>query len=175
MRDKQRITREQTRKEREFGPYWYSALWKLVRPFLVWTCAGLLALGILTSAWRSVRHRYFDAADAGNREAVSFTVTSGASLSRVAGDLEKAGLIANHSVFRYYADLLGYSQKIQAGEYTLNRSMDIPEHLEFIQTEDIPRLAKSASKEANPLYPVPKILNAKELETLYKIVKGTKM
>jgi alcohol dehydrogenase class IV len=57
----------------------------------------------------------------------------------------------------------------------LNRSMDIPEHLEFIQTEDIPRLAKSASKEANPLYPVPKILNAKELETLYRIVKGTKM
>ena len=133
MRDKQRITREQTRKEREFGPYWYSALWKLVRPFLVWTCAGLLALGILTSVWRSVRHRYFDAADAGNREAVSFTVSSGASLSRVAGDLEKAGLIANHSVFRYYADLLGYSQKIQAGDYTLNRSMDMRQIL--IKTE----------------------------------------
>ena len=57
----------------------------------------------------------------------------------------------------------------------LNRSMEIPEHLEFIQSEDIPRLAKSASKEANPLYPVPKILNAKELETLYRIVKGTKL
>ena len=36
MRDEERITREQTRKEREFGPYWYSALWKLVRPLLVW-------------------------------------------------------------------------------------------------------------------------------------------
>ena len=136
MRDKQRITREQTRKEREFGPYWYSALWKLVGPFLVWTCAGLLALGILTSAWRSVRHRYFDAADAGNREAVSFTVSSGASLSRVAGDLEKAGLIANHSVFRYYADLLGYSQKIQAGDYTLNRSMDMRQILDTLTTGD---------------------------------------
>jgi len=56
----------------------------------------------------------------------------------------------------------------------LNRSMDIPEHLDFIQNEDIPTLAKSASKEANPLYPVPKILNAKELETLYRIVKGNK-
>ncbi len=136
MHDKQRITREQTRKEREFGPYWYSALWKLVRPFLVWTCAGLLALGILTSAWRSIRHRYFDAADAGNREAVSFTVSSGASLSRVAGDLEKAGLIANHSVFRYYADLLGYSQKIQAGDYTLNRSMDMRQILDTLTTGD---------------------------------------
>ena len=57
----------------------------------------------------------------------------------------------------------------------LNRSMGIPEHLDVIQNEDIPTLAKSASKEANPLYPVPKILNAKELETLYRIVKGTKL
>ena len=50
--------------------------------------------------------------------------------------------------------------------------MGIPEFLDVIQTEDIPTLAKSASKEANPLYPVPKILNAKELEELYRIVKG---
>lgn len=57
----------------------------------------------------------------------------------------------------------------------LNRAMGIPEHLDVIQNEDIPTLAKSASKEANPLYPVPKILNAKELETLYRIVKGTKL
>jgi alcohol dehydrogenase class IV len=54
----------------------------------------------------------------------------------------------------------------------LNRSMNIPEFLDVIQSEDIPTLAKSASKEANPLYPVPKILNAKELEELYRIVKG---
>lgn len=56
----------------------------------------------------------------------------------------------------------------------LNRSMGIPEYLDFIQDEDIKTLAKAASKEANPLYPVPKILNAKELETLYRIVKGEK-
>ena len=57
----------------------------------------------------------------------------------------------------------------------LNRAMGIPEHLDVIQNKDIPTLAKSASKEANPLYPVPKILNAKELETLYRVVKGTKL
>jgi alcohol dehydrogenase class IV len=57
----------------------------------------------------------------------------------------------------------------------MNRSMDIPEYLDCIRDEDIPTLAKLASKEGNPLYPVPKILNAKELETLYRIVKGTKL
>ena len=56
----------------------------------------------------------------------------------------------------------------------LNKFMNIPEFLDCIREEDIPTLAKSASKEANPLYPVPKILNAKELETLYRIVKGSK-
>lgn len=54
----------------------------------------------------------------------------------------------------------------------LNRSMGIPEFLDVIQTEDIPTLAKAARKEANPLYPVPKILNKNELEELYHIVKG---
>ena len=56
----------------------------------------------------------------------------------------------------------------------LNKFMNISEFLDCIREEDIPTLAKSASKEANPLYPVPKILNAKELETLYRIVKGSK-
>jgi len=54
----------------------------------------------------------------------------------------------------------------------MNRSMNIPEYLDCIQDEDIEALAKAASKEGNPLYPVPKILNAKELEELYRIVKG---
>ena len=42
MGNDRRITREQTRREREYGPYWYSALWQLVRPVLVWACARLL-------------------------------------------------------------------------------------------------------------------------------------
>lgn len=35
--------------------------------------------------------------------------------------------------------------------------------------KDIPRLAYFASKEANPLYPVPKLMNRKELEKFYRI------
>lgn len=57
----------------------------------------------------------------------------------------------------------------------MNNAMNIPEFLDCIREEDIPTLAKSASKEANPLYPVPMIMNAKELETLYRIVKGEKV
>lgn len=54
----------------------------------------------------------------------------------------------------------------------MNASMGIPNHIEGIQDEDIPKMAKHADKESNPLYPVPKLMNAKELEEIYRIVKA---
>lgn len=49
----------------------------------------------------------------------------------------------------------------------LNRKMGIPDKLEGIKASDIPAMAKNAEKEANPLYPVPKLMTAKELERFY--------
>ncbi len=52
----------------------------------------------------------------------------------------------------------------------LNKDMNIPEKLSGIRDEDIPLMARHASHEANPLYPVPKLMNASELEKLYYLV-----
>lgn len=49
----------------------------------------------------------------------------------------------------------------------LNARLDIPTTLKGIKAEDIPELAKRADKEANPIYPVPVLWNAKELEEFY--------
>ena len=49
----------------------------------------------------------------------------------------------------------------------LNASMGIPEKIESIAKEDIPSLSKHAEKEANPLYPVPKLMTRKELTKFY--------
>ena len=54
----------------------------------------------------------------------------------------------------------------------MNKSMNIPEHLADIQEEDIEKLAKTASAEGNPFYPVPVVMDAKELGVLYRKVKG---
>lgn len=54
----------------------------------------------------------------------------------------------------------------------LNKKMAIPESLDCIKEDDISRLAKIADKEANPLYPVPVLFNAKELESVYYEVKN---
>lgn len=54
----------------------------------------------------------------------------------------------------------------------LNDSMGIPRHFPQIRRKDIPVMAHHADKEGNPLYPVPALMNQKELERIYYILKG---
>lgn len=49
----------------------------------------------------------------------------------------------------------------------LNASMNIPDKIAGIQKADISEMARHAEKEANPLYPVPKLMTRKELEGFY--------
>ena len=53
-----------------------------------------------------------------------------------------------------------------------NRRLNIPDKLTGIWEEDIPLLAKQAEKEANPLYPVPVLMDAKDLEQFYYDIMG---
>ena len=52
----------------------------------------------------------------------------------------------------------------------MNERMQIPSKFNCIKKDDIPEMARLADKEANPLYPVPVLWNAKELELLYHLV-----
>ncbi len=52
----------------------------------------------------------------------------------------------------------------------LNKEMGIPKKIEGIRKEDISIMAKHAEKEANPLYPVPKLMTRKELEKFYCMI-----
>ena len=49
----------------------------------------------------------------------------------------------------------------------MNRSMGIPEKLPGIRREDIPVMAGYAAREANPLYPVPRLMDKRDLERFY--------
>jgi len=79
------------------------------------------------------------------------------------------------------ADLVGLavgkSEKEQAEAFIewireMNRQMDIPTKIEGIQTKDIPKMAKRAIEEANPLYPVPEILSLQQLAFIYMQIRG---
>ena len=54
----------------------------------------------------------------------------------------------------------------------MNKAMNITSSINEIKKEDIPALALTAEKEANPLYPVPVLYTAKELEKIYLEVKN---
>ncbi len=49
----------------------------------------------------------------------------------------------------------------------MKRHFGIGDTIPEIRKEDIPKLAREADKEANPLYPVPVLMDAKELERFY--------
>lgn len=50
----------------------------------------------------------------------------------------------------------------------LNKKMGIPEKIKELKEEDIEELSVLAEKEGNPLYPVPMLMDAKELAEVYK-------
>ena len=52
----------------------------------------------------------------------------------------------------------------------MNQRMGIPEYIKEIRKEDIAEMAKFADKEANPIYPVPILWDAKELEKIFYLV-----
>ncbi len=134
--DKRNDTYRSVRDERRYGPYWYSALWRIVRPILVLGGSVLLVIGILWSIWSAVYEEYLAPANAEDVQQVAFRVESGQSLTRVANNLEEAGLIRNRTVFKYYCDFAGMGQKIQAGSYLLTPAMTMTEIAEQLTTGD---------------------------------------
>ncbi len=64
------------------------------------------------------------------------------------------------------------ARKFIAAIRRLCRRMDIPMTLPEIKKEDIPMLARHAAAEANPLYPVPVLMDARELERFYWMIMG---
>ena len=50
----------------------------------------------------------------------------------------------------------------------MNKYMDIPDKFDMIEEKDIPTIVKRALKEANPLYPVPKIMDEEDCERVIR-------
>jgi len=86
----------------------------------------------------------------------------GKSIHKKLGHLAKISGIATETDTNSVA-----SEKFINWIKTINEKMGIPTYIEQLKKEDIPELARLADAEANPLYPVPKLMNAKELEKMY--------
>lgn len=64
------------------------------------------------------------------------------------------------------------AQKFIDAIRAMKKSFEIGDTIPEIREADIPKLARCADKEANPLYPVPVLMDARELEQFYYMLMG---
>ena len=136
MKKDEEVTWRSLREEREYGGYWYSGLWLVIRPILIGLTVAVIVIGICFSLWNKIYDDYLGPMDREDGTEVLFEISSGQSLTRVASNLEAAGLIHNRSVFKYYCDFAGMGQKLQIGQYGLKRSMSMTEIANQLTTGD---------------------------------------
>ncbi len=136
MKEKKNYTYRSIRDEREYGPYWYSGVWRVLRPVLVGLAVAVAVTGICLTGWDWIYREYLGPVDGQDQEEIVFEITGGQSLSRVAANLEEAGLIHSRTVFKYYCDFAGMAQKIQKGTYALTKDMTMTEIADQLTTGD---------------------------------------
>ena len=67
-----------------------------------------------------------------------------------------------------FEDTMALQCKCSGNAMAFYRYMQIPETIKEIRREDIPALSKHAAAEGNPLYPVPVLMDEKELAGMYE-------
>lgn len=135
-RQETEYTHETLVEEREYGLFWYSWLWTFLRPVIIFASSALLLVGLISFGWGKLSSQMIDPVDKKDTTPITFVVNQGDSLTRVSNNLQNNHLIRNRSVFKYYADFMGFGQKIQAGEYTLSRNMTIGEIIQQLSRGD---------------------------------------
>ncbi|MBP3656149.1 MAG: endolytic transglycosylase MltG [Clostridia bacterium] len=121
---------------RRYGFFWYDWLWRVLRAALIFLTSFIIVCGLCYSGYQKLNDMFFAPMDAQDETVMPFEVASGSSLSAVSRKLEEAGLIANHTVFKYMADFMGMGQKIQSGDYELSRSMSSMDILDRLVAGD---------------------------------------
>jgi len=135
-RGRREISERELHEQRRYGFFWYDWIWRLIRPVLVFATSFVIVCGLAYTGVKTVSDMFLAPVEPQDTALVEFEVASGSSLSTVARNLESAGLIANHTVFKYMADFMGMGQKIQSGDYELSRSMSATEILDQLISGD---------------------------------------
>ncbi len=129
-----RYTRETVMRDREYGMFWYAWLWQILRPVVIFTCALLIVVGLISTAWEKIYNGYISAPDENDYLTPGFTISSGESISTIGKNLEAQGYIKSPSVFKYYIQFYGLTNKIQSGMYYLSRDMNLFEVVDAISS-----------------------------------------
>lgn len=120
-----RYTERSLRHDREYGFYWYSWLWRVLRPVLSLLCAVVVVAGLIYTGVNIVEDKFFAACDVNDKSVIDFEIKSGQSIASIGDELFKQGLVKNKGVFKYIVQFKGVGSKIQYGSYPLSRDMTV--------------------------------------------------
>lgn len=118
-------TRETVLKDREYGMFWYDWLWHVLRPVLVFACAALVVIGVVSTGWSRLYGSLISPPEPNDTQKTNFIISSGESVTTIGRNLQQQGFIRNPSVFKYYVQLYGLTSKLQSGQYKLSKDMDL--------------------------------------------------
>ena len=133
----QRYTEKMLYEERELGLYWYSGLWKVLRPVLILVCALAIVGGLVSTGWRKVYGEFLSPVDPADTEERQFVIESGSSVTTVGKDLYEQGFLRNRGIFGYIIQFRGLTNSIQYGTYELSPSMNVMEVIDVLSSGSV--------------------------------------
>ena len=74
MRRKREYDHETLRDEREYGFYWYSGIWNILRPVLIALAALLIVFGLISGAYSAIDEHFLSPVDPAGPNEYAFSV-----------------------------------------------------------------------------------------------------
>ena len=63
---------ETLRDERRYGFYWYSGLWRILRPVLVFFASLMIVFGVVSIVWQKVDEAFLSPIDPADQTEIAF-------------------------------------------------------------------------------------------------------
>ena len=121
-------------KEREYGFYWYSWLWKIIRPLLIFGISAIITLGLFVNGWYAIYDHFLKPMDPDDKATVPFVINRGDYVNTIANHLSEQGFLRNKGIFKYMVMFRGVTNDIQYGTYQLSPSMTVSEIIDIISS-----------------------------------------
>lgn len=106
------------------------SIWKFFRSILIVVAAFLLVLSALYFGVDYFLNNYWLPTSEFDTTSVTIEIPKGTSVSSIAQIMFENRMVNNAKVFEYYIDFSGYGKKMQAGTYTMDRTMTMQEVME---------------------------------------------
>lgn len=121
-------------KEREYGFYWYSWLWKIIRPLLIFAISAIITLGLFVNGWYAIYDHFLKPMNPDDKATVPFVINRGDYVNKIANNLAEQGLLRNKGIFKYMVMFRGVTNDIQYGTYQISPSMTASEIIDIISS-----------------------------------------